>query len=379
MEIDSMVEMNTICKLAAKDCTGCAACMNCCHTGCISMQRDEEGFLHPVIDHSKCTNCSTCTIACPVLTPPRLLQNDTPTCYAAWSKNPEIRFESTSGGVFTHLAKTILNQGGCVVGARYREDCLVEHTMISSDTELGALRQSKYVQSEIGLVYQDIRSQLNKKTPVLFMGTPCQCAGLRSFLKINFKNLYLCDFICRGVNSPTVYLSYLHDLEKKYLSRVRRVWFKNKTFGWNNFCTKIVFENGEEYLADRETDPFMLGYIKSQLNLYIRPSCYDCKFKGMNRHTDITLGDFWGVEKLISGIDCTNGVSLVILHSDKGKRLFQDSSSELLCYAVEVSQALRQNVCAVQSVEQTGDRKRFFAELNQKGFFASINKFLSSR
>lgn len=338
-------------KLPPKNCTGCAACRNGCPTNCIAMEPREKGFLYPQVDPEQCVECGRCEAICPVLHSPKLPKDpQTPACYAAWSKDPDIRFHSTSGGVFSHLAQAILSQGGCVVGARYRPDHLVEHTIITSPQEIALLRQSKYVQSEIGLVYRQIEAGLNAKKPVLFTGTPCQCAGLRSFLGVEYENLFLCDFICRGVNSPQVYQAYLRQLEKEYASPVQQVWFKNKTFGWNNFATKVIFESGQEYLAARETDPYMLGYLKSHLSQDMRPSCYNCQFKGIRRPVDITLGDFWGVEKQFPDIDTHNGVSCVIVQSKKGDKLFRSLSQTLIFQSADLKLALRCNRCAVESV-----------------------------
>lgn len=365
------MEVNTIQSLPKEQCTGCAACVNRCPADCISMQSDGEGFSFPTVDESRCTGCGACRVSCPVLNPGAEPEaNHAPGCYAAWSKDEQVRFQSTSGGVFTHLAQAIFAQGGSVAGAGYRTDHLVEHVLISSEANLEPLRQSKYVQSEIGLVYREIGDRLCQGKPVLFVGTPCQCAGLQGFLQKEHENLFLCDFICRGVNSPKVYLAYLRELEERYSSFVKQVWFKNKTYGWNRFCTKIVFENGREYLADRETDPFMLGYIKSRLSLYMRPCCYDCRFKGIRRPTDITLGDFWGIEKQFPALDTKKGVSLVLVQSGKGRRLFDQSAAELQFLPADF--VSDHNRCAIQSVRLPEERARFYRNLESRGFDAAL-------
>lgn len=356
--------------LSKEDCTGCGACMNRCPVNCISMQSGNEGFFYPAISEDECIKCGSCKTACPVLTPPPY-DEDLPSCYAAWSVDPDIRFNSTSGGVFTHLAQLILQCGGYIVGARYRADHLVEHVMISSENELKELRQSKYVQSEIGSIFRKVESQLAKGKTVLFAGTPCQCAGLRMYIGRDHSNLYLCDFICRGVNSPAVYQKYLRELEKQYKSPVKRVWFKNKTHGWNRFCTKIVFENNQEYLADRETDPFMLGYIKSKLSLYMRPSCYHCRFKGISRPVDITLGDFWGASTQNAAFDSDKGTSLVMVYTSKGEKLLRRAKG-LEIYPAEINNALEHNICATQSVQMPEDRQYFFQQLQTDEFFKLI-------
>lgn len=342
--------------LPARDCTGCAACMNRCPFRCISMEPDKKGFLYPVIDKDHCIRCGRCEAVCPVLLPKKpFKRTGEPACYAAWSNDAEIRFNSTSGGIFTHLARAVLEQNGYVVGARYRKDHLVEHAVISTLDEISSLRQSKYTQSEIGFVYREVQTRLDAGAPVLFVGTPCQCSGLQYFLEKEYENLYLCDFICRGVNSPNVYLDYLQDLEKNYGAPVQQVWFKNKTFGWNNFATKIIFQDGQEYLADRETDPYMLGYIKSRSSLNMRPSCYECQFKGIRRPVDITLGDFWGVEKQLPDVDTHDGVSFVLIQSKKGEQLFRSILSNCTCHPADLEKAAANNICMCKSVIITED------------------------
>lgn len=367
------MEMNTVRDVPKESCTGCGACMNICPENCIAMIPDEEGFLRPFIHKESCAVCGICYERCPVRQTSKTVQDSKePECYAAWSKDDEIRFHSTSGGAFTHLALAILKQGGAVVGARYRENHLVEHALVTQEVDLEALRQSKYVQSEIGFTYRKIQGRLEKRQPVLFVGTPCQCAGLKSFLGREDENLYLCDFVCRGVNSPAVYLAYLRELEECYHSSVKRVWFKHKIHGWNNFCTKIIFENGQAYLADRETDPFMLGYIKSKLSCYMRPSCYQCHFKGLNRSVNITLGDFWGIEKQFSDIDVRHGVSLILLQDEKGKQLFNTIKPQL-DYRLSDNKLLRKyNGCAFDSVPDSSLRFHFFCNLKSEPFSSTI-------
>jgi len=351
--------------------------MNRCPVNAIKMQYDAEGFLRPVVDASLCIECGQCVNVCPLDKGCKKDENNNePLCYAGWSKDENIRFESTSGGIFTHLAQCVLEQGGAVAGARYKADNLVEHVVIYDMAELSALRQSKYVQSEIGFVFREVERELKNEKPFLFVGTPCQCAGLRSYLGRDYDNLILCDFICRGANSPMIYLAYLRELEARYGSKIKHVWFKNKTFGWNNFATKIIFENGEEYIADRETDPFMLGYIKSHLSLYMRPSCYNCSFKGVSRPVDITLGDFWGIQPRAG--DTQNGVSAVIVHSEKGRRLMEDIAPKIYFEEHSVAEVIKNNPCILKSVSVNVENRKMMYNMfgEEKSVFTEIlNKF----
>lgn len=337
---------------------------------------DSGGFLYPNVNFEKCCDCGKCIDICPVMHSKAENETDFETkCFAAWSKDDNVRFQSTSGGVFTHLAEAVLEKEGTVVGAAYRTDHLVEHVLIHKKEDIEKLRQSKYVQSDIGSVFCEVQKELSKGKTLLFSGTPCQCAGLKEFLGKSYDNLILCDFICRGVNSPSVYLSYLHELEDRYGSKVKRVWFKNKTYGWNNFASKVEFQDGQEYLADRETDPFMLGYIKSKTTLYMRESCYQCHFKGVSRPVDITLGDFWGVEKRLPEIDTQNGVSAVLIHSEKGERLFNLCSQRINSIEATISAVEVSNKCLNQSVKLSITGNRFFEKLNEDN--SSFSKIVS--
>lgn len=361
------MEIKNVSQISGDICTGCAACMNCCPVDAIEMKSDLEGFLCPKIDIIKCIDCGKCAKICPVLKESTKIVGE-PKCYAAWSKDENIRYQSSSGGIFTHLAQTVIAKGGVVVGARYRNDNLVEHVVIRDAEGIEMLRRSKYVQSEIGFVFREIKNELSDGKLLLFAGTPCQCAGLRAYLEKDYDNLILCDFICRGVNSPLVYLAYLHELEEKYGSKAKRIWFKNKTFGWNNFATKVIFENGEEYIADRETDSFMLGFNKSRLSMYMRKSCYQCRFKGVSRPTDITLADFWGVERALPDIDTKNGISAVMIHSEKGNSLWNSCIQDVNYNQVNIGDISSSNRCIIDSAVIGGDRAAFFNAMASGSF-----------
>lgn len=354
-------------------CTGCGTCKNICPEQAINMHENNEGFLEPFTDISKCIECEFCFKHCPVLMRQTINSNKMPKVYAAWSLNRQTRYNSTSGGVFTELAKAVINENGLVAGAKYNEEHLVEHAIINTVEDISLLQQSKYLQSDVRDVYVKIEKALKEKKQVLFVGTPCQCAGLKSYLNQESDNLYLCDFICRGVNSPLVYKKYLQELEQEYDSKVKQVWFKNKTNGWNNFGTKIIFENGREYFKDRDTDPFMFGYIKQNLNLYMRQCCGKCEFKGSARPVDITLGDFWGIE--LRGMDTEedNGISAVLLQSGKGVSLFERIKEQIYFEEHTAQELAIGNVCLTESAVRSNGSKEFFEALRSQSFFESLN------
>ncbi len=369
--------MKTIQFVNSEHCVGCAACVSICPKEAIGMKVDEEGFMNPIIDEDKCVDCGLCVTVCPVLClsierEERMM----PLCYAAWSKDEEVRENSTSGGVFSHLAYQVIHQGGIVVGARYKENHLVEHGFADTIEGVKDFRQSKYVQSDMKAVFPRIKRELMSGRLVMFSGTPCQCAGVRAYLGKEYENLLLCDFICLGVNSPLVYLTYIEELEKKYKSKVKRIWFKNKSFSWNQFATKIFFENGEVYIADREEDLYMQGYIKANRSLYMRRSCYDCRFRGIRRPVDFTLGDFWGIERYEKGIDTRKGISAVLIQSSKGESFFEQCKSSLHCCVRDVEDVLPCNPRMVNNVERSKERSKFFEKMIIVGFTSAIQELM---
>lgn len=320
-------------------CTGCAACANICPKKAITMRPDESGFIKPVIQQELCINCGCCEKACPVLHPvPPKGNTDSPAIYAAWSLDGSTRYKSTSGGAFSELCKGIYARGGAVVGAAYDEDMMIRHVVTTNVQELDLIRQSKYAQSEIGDVFRQIKKLLLEDREVLFCGCPCQVAGLFSYLGKPYEKLYTVDFICRGSNSPKAYRKWLDMLETKYHARATRVWFKNKECGWNRFSTRVDFENGKVYRKDRYHDLFMKGYLEK--NLYIRPSCAQCPFKGLPRMADITLADFWRVDKKL---DADMGTSMVVINNERGAQLLEACKDQLFLQERTLDEALKGN------------------------------------
>lgn len=363
--------------LSKSRCTGCSACRQICPKEAIVMKEDKEGFWYPAIDSAKCVACGKCIGVCPVINAIPKNSDMEETAYAAWSLQPEIREHSTSGGVFSELALKMLQQDAKIYGAIYNSNFEVEHIGIDCKQDLHKLRQSKYVQSDLKNIFLEIEEDLKSDRRVLFCGAPCQCEALLHFLwekKINCERLLLVDFICRGSNSPKVYRLFLEELKKEYQSPIKCVWFKNKTYGWNDFSTKVEFQNGKQYLKTRYEDEYIRGYIEK--NLYIRPSCMQCEFKGIQRVADITLADFWGVSLGDKQNDTDRGTSLVIIHTSKGKKLFESISGNIFFEEKQVKDAISANPCIIKSAQEGEHRKQFMHDLDTMGFFANIRRFL---
>ncbi|WP_165916296.1 Coenzyme F420 hydrogenase/dehydrogenase, beta subunit C-terminal domain [Marinisporobacter balticus] len=353
-------------------CNGCAACSNICPVDAIKMDYDQEGFLYPFFDSTICIKCEQCLKVCPVINEQKEQKTSRLRTFAAWSNNNEIRLLSTSGGIFSELALKVLQKGGCVSGAKYTKGFVVKHDLINIESELHQLMQSKYVQSEIGYIYRLIKKKLEEDRWVLFVGTPCQVVGLSNYLTKKYDNLILVDFICRGVNSGKAFKCYLESLMNEYDSEIKRVWFKNKKNGWNKFGTKIDFLNGEYYFADRYKDPFMVGYLKH--NLYMRPSCHQCKFKSVERNSDITLADYWGVKLRDESLDIEKGTSLIIAHSEKALKIIDEIKSNIYLEESSLEEAITNNLCAIESTKAGQYRNYFFEKVKETDFLDLINK-----
>lgn len=355
-------------------CSGCFACYNICPKQCISMDSDTEGFVYPSIDASKCVNCRLCETVCPVIAPPQISSRER-TSFAAVNLDESIRLQSSSGGVFTALAEHIISQNGVVFGAALSDNCRnVRHIAVENTVDLELLRGSKYVQSAIGDTYQLAKNALEAGRSVLFSGTPCQIAGLHSYLRNSYDNLYTCDVICHGVPSPLVWQKYVEFREEKAASKVQKVCFRHKKYSWKSFCMQFTFADGTQYLQPLGKDPYLHGFLS---NLYLRPSCYNCNFKGLSRPADITLADFWGIENIAPQLNDNKGTSLVIIHSEKGNDLFAQLRGSMSVQSVDLSKSVKYNSAAEKSVAIPKKRVSFFRHLDTLPFSKLLAKYCS--
>ena len=288
-----------------------------------------------------------------------------PETYAVWSKNSEIRYNSTSGGAFSEFAKMILNEGGLVAGAKYNKQNLVEHTMIDSYDGIGLLRQSKYMSSSSGNIYNEVKKYLDKGKLVAYCGAPCQVAGLYAFLGKEYDNLFTMDFICRGMNSPKAFKAWLNEIERQENSKVVKVWFKYKDGGWKSSPkrTRLDFANGTYRVYEGDKNLYMYGYLTS--NLYIRPCCGNCHFKDVPRKSDVTFADFWGIEK---ELDDDKGTSMVLLNSEKGREYFERIKDELNVHKKNFKDIYTGNPMFTESVDVPAERHHFLVDLDRYSF-----------
>ena len=362
-----------------EECTGCCACLNVCPDGCITMECDHEGFRYPKVDTTRCQDCKLCENVCPLIDGNNISLDrlKSPQVLAVWNRNHAIRLDSTSGGVFSGLATGIFEKQGYVAGAVYAKDHTVVHIVTNDPQQLDALRSSKYLQSDIGTLFNHIRELLDDDKRVLICGTPCQIAGLYHVLVKDYENLITCDFICVGVNSPKVFLKYIEMLEKEYAAPATRIKFKNKTYGWHRFSTRIDFANGKSYIKDRYHDLFMKGYL--QYKGFVRPSCYSCQFKGTQRQADITLADFWGLDKTRPELDNDCGTSAILLNSEKGREFFQSAKHMFVSQECSIQEVADGNLALTQSIKQKPNRNQFFEDVDAMPFAELSGKYFPVR
>lgn len=359
--------------LAEKNiCTGCGACAASCPLNCIEMLSEREGFLYPVIDASRCVKCNKCKTVCTVLNNAEKCLE--PQAYGAKIKDDAIREKSSSGGVFYELASYVLKNGGAVCGATYTEAFAVEHRIIEKQEDIFLLQGAKYAQSRAEHLFKQLKHILDSDRWLLFVGTPCQVAGLRAYLGKDYPKLILVDMICHGVPSPRVWQRYLGHRAKKDTKggKIVRINQRDKVSGWSRYrySLRIDYGDGKTYCVPQSEDPFMRGFVN---NLFLRPSCAECQFKGTNRDSDITLGDYWGVWDQHPGFDDDKGISLVLINTEKGAQLWNAIQEELIVVPVCSQDALEKNPSALCSSEPHPKRNEFFERFENE----DIEKLIS--
>ena len=352
-------------KLDKDLCCGCAVCHDACPKKAISMVTDREGFRHPRIDPRLCIQCDICEKVCPVLqhTEAKRAEYASPQCYAVNHKNYEIRFKSTSGGVFSALAMQIYRENGYVGGAVSTPDG-PKHIISNDPDDLERLRRSKYLPSDARGFYSEVQRLARSGEKALVVGTPCMIAGLRLLLKKEYDNLILVDFVCNSLNSPVLAAACAAYEERLAGSRLVKATSKSKEITWKGMTNRYDFANGKTV--------YRVGFDKGNIGCHLyhthigsRPSCTECPFKGFPRHADITLGDYWGAETHHPTLNDDMGTSLVLLNSQKGIDLFEKVKNRMLCEESKLEWARAGNPALLHPAPKPGiDRDAFFNELN---------------
>lgn len=360
-------------------CCGCNACGDVCHKKAITFKTDNEGFWYPEVDKQKCVNCHLCEKVCPILNNYDYKSDngfETPKTYALVHKNIEVRFDSTSGGAFTAFAEEIFKQGGYVGGAIYNDDWSVSQLLSSSKSDLPRLRSSKYLQSHFDGFFIAVKEALKTEKPVLVCGTPCQMAALYRFLQKPYKNLFIVDFICRGIASPLYFKKWIEFLEQKHSgSKVIYYKAKSKELGWRKLSTRIEFSNNDIEIIQGDENP----WLKMQYKVpeICRPSCFECRFKGFPRTSDITIGDLWADKGAIpQNLDGDLGTSVIFVNNEKGEEFLTRCFKKTEYYPLSYTIAAQGNYCLENPLKHSSyNREVFFSDLNES-FEKCICKYI---
>lgn len=297
----------------SEHCKGCGACALGCPEKAIVLKAHRDGFCYPYVNEQLCTHCGKCRRICPDHR--QIPPTEDHLIYGCKCKSEEIRQRSTSGGLFYLLAEQIAAQGGCIYGVVLDDGHKARHICAESIEDVLPMQGAKYVESDLGECFQKIREQLASNRPVLFSGTPCQVAGLKAYVG-EHPALYTVDIVCHGVASPRVFEKYIHSLEKD--GPISDFHFRNKATGWHTSSVSYC-QNGKIQMQSMGQNPYTKLYFRGLIS---RESCHSCQYASFDRCSDVTIGDYWGIEKNFPEFDDNRGISLVILHSEKGKRLF---------------------------------------------------------
>lgn len=347
-------------------CCGCTACASVCPVNCITMQYDLEGFQYPVADNTRCIECNLCEKICP--THRNVEEPSAEKTYFAQNKNENARAKSTSGGIFAAMAEKVFEVHGVVYGVGYSSDMSVIHKAAQNKKELAGMLMSKYVQSELGAVFLEIKQTLGDGRPVLFVGTPCQAEGLLAFLHgEDLAKLIVCDLLCYGVPSPGLYRKWVQYIKEKYNSMVSSIYFRDKKYGYAGVNVKVELADGRvlEDCVDAK------NYTRTMFSgIGLRPSCYDCPYRNCKKSSDITLGDAWSVGKYVSDMDDDRGTSSVICHTAKGEYFFNSLSDLKLAEGPEHIGAWGINK------ERHIRREEFFADAIGMPYEKLIDKYI---
>lgn len=331
------------------------------------MKADDEGFLYPVINTDDCTDCNICVRSCPEI------NYESPhtktSVYGCYNKDEDVRLQSSSGGIFYLLCKYVIEKGGVVFGAEFDKNFNVRHNFAENMDDCKKFMGSKYSQSEIGENYKKAKEFLDYGRIVLFSGTPCQIEGLYSYLKRNYDNLITQDIVCHSVPSPKVWNEYKSILSEN--KNIISVNFRDKEIAWEKGLFKLQTDDGKVFSKLYSETKYMQGFLNG---IFSRPSCYECKFSKFVRNSDITLGDFWGIESFYSDLYNDKGVSLLLIHSAKGKKLLNALKKQIVLKKAEPNKAVVYNQAIISSAFKNPNRETFFKD--KSNVLNKVDKYL---
>lgn len=341
-----------------KNCCGCEACVQRCPKSCITMREDNEGFLYPEIDKNICIDCGLCEKVCPVINQAK--ERKPLAVYAAKHKDEQIRMASSSGGAFTAIAESVIDEGGVVFGAKFNQNWEVVHSYTETKEGLESFRGSKYVQSRIGESYKATERFLKTGRNVLFSGTPCQIFGLKLFLRKDYDNLLTVEIVCHGVPSPKIWREYLGTLQ---LLNIGFISHKDKSTGWRDYSFTIRDNEGKILFTEyARNNKYLMTFIS---NFTLRPSCFSCPAKVGKSRADITLADYWGIERLLPQLDDNKGISFICANTEKGKVFIEQLNLQMK--PTDYHKSIPYNLCIVKSTKEPAERRQFWKEYQEQG------------
>ncbi len=360
-------------RVLVEQCALCGSCGNSCPVNAITYTKKYRGFLYPSIDYNKCISCNLCEQVCPVCGDKKYsIESAFPQGYIGRSPEKHIRIQSTSGGIFASLVQEILKENGYVCGAVMDDSFHVKHILTDEWKEILRMMGSKYVQSNVGNVYHEIKLVLEKGKPVLFSGCPCQIAGLRAYLGDKPSHLYLVELVCHGIPGDEMLKGYLRLQEKRNRAKVKSIEFRCKDLGWHSSAVKVGFENGVQYLEPITVDAYMAGFLGG---ITLKECCYACKFKSYKAGSDLILGDFWGAEAEVPRIDDNTGLSAILVLSEAGQNILKKANLEL--WDMDVNVIIKYNKNILEATRMNELRTEFYDEIEAgKSYEEAIMKFL---
>lgn len=344
-------------------CTGCSTCTHVCPFKAITMNEENNGFFYPTINLEKCRKCKKCYNECPQNNP--VIRKKPIKVYAAFCKNKIDYFSGSSGGVFGGLAKEVLDKNGVVFGCYMDDDFIVKHIEIRKMEDLKKIKKSKYVQSYIGESFFKVKEYLDNNILVLFTGTPCQIAGLKKYLKIEYDNLITVDVLCHGVPSNKIFKDFIYYYEKKHHCRIKKYDFRFKDEKLGSYITYIETSKNKKCYYPWQGLSYSYLFMKDYI---LRECCYDCQYVDIKRVSDITLGDYWNIEKKNSTFSNKLGVSMILLNTSKGIKLFNKIKSNYEIMETSCEDAVKSNPTLHKKNKKPNDRELLIKKYKENGY-----------
>jgi len=352
-----------------KYCTGCLLCGDVCTLEAVSYKRNPEGFLYPIVDSTKCVSCGLCEKMCPVNNKKGQLLGE---CidelhdlkvYAVINNDVSMRRKSSSGGVFPLLASYIIKNGGVVYGAAFDDTWCVHHMGVSNICDIEKLQSSKYIQSNMAGVYRNVKEMLKKGKLVMFVGVPCQVSALKNYLGETNENLFCVDLFCHGISSPGLFEEYLNQEVGVNTEEIKQISFRNKDMSWENYRMQILYNRGvysRHYRKDAFLKPFCRG-------VSLRNSCYECGLKGFPRQSDITMGDFWTIDRVFPDMNDHKGTSIIFCNTQRGRILLEKIQESAIVRQVKLETVKRMYSNSGKTVKRPEDRDDYFTTAKTQG------------